>query len=280
MFYNFNKPASVPGAGLFSRGLIIKTESVFTAIKEINEILSLTNEPDKLVNTALDTFSQILDIECCWVQTINDREENELSLAADRGFSDDMRAEIAAMGLNSGFAGEIIGAGGKITIPDLNNDGVYGLDSFRAAGYRWLVAVPLMTYRAYGLLGTASKNKRLLDKDTAGLVSVIGGLIANALSKALFTREAPRRSKLPDIVALPEKTPAIADTKTEMAPVTLAADVTPDNSDPPPTSPPKEETSETKEETVKPPPKTTSKRTDPAFHAHARKMEHFRRTHK
>jgi hypothetical protein len=223
------------------QGYTIKTESVFSAIREINEILSLTNEPDKLLNTALDTLSQTLSLECCWIQTISDRKNQKLSLSADRGFTDAMRSEITKMGLNHDFAGQIIGMGHKIIIPDLSNDGAYGLGSFPASGYKWLAAVPLMTYRAWGLLGTASKNKKLLDKDTAELIMVIGGLIANALSKALITRcepqrqepnrPEPHRSKLPEILAIkPDKAPAPvpvpADTVTESAPVTTSADTT------------------------------------------------------
>jgi hypothetical protein len=99
------------------------------------------------------------------------------------------------MDLNHKFSGEIIGMGEKIAIPDLNHDGVYGLSSFRAAGYRWLVAVPLMTYRVYGILGTACRNKKSYDKNTTGLIMVVASLIANALSKAELTRNFQPQSK-------------------------------------------------------------------------------------
>jgi hypothetical protein len=151
-----------------------------------------------------------------------------------------MRAKITAMGLNDDFAGQIIGMGNKIVIPDLSNDGAYGLSAFHAAGYKWVAAVPLMTYRCWGLLGTASKNKKLLDKDTAELIMVIGGLIANGLSKALVARHEsrrpePLRSRLPDILELqpdraPTPVPVPVDTVTETTPVTSSADTTPQES--------------------------------------------------
>lgn len=272
-----------------SQRYIIKTESVFSVIREINEILSLTNEPDKLVNTALDTLSQILNIECCWIQTISDRKLQKLSLAADRGFSDAMKSEITSMDLLHDFTGQIIGMGHKITIPDLNNDGLYGLDSFRAAGYRWLVAVPLMTYRAYGLLGTASKNKRLLDKDTTELIMVIGGLIANALSKAHFTGISAPRAKLPALARLKSDIIApLPETNTSTAPDTPAAKAKPQNAPitPPVNSPPSplpEESLdivvEKKPHVAKSPLPKPLKPTDPAFHSHTRKMETFRKAH-
>ncbi len=168
----------------FFRGLNhIRTDSVFTTIREINEILSLTNEPDKLVNMVLDTLSQVLKIECCWIQTINEKRHQQLLLAAERGFSDKMRREISSMDTTHGFSEQIIGRGHNVVIPDLYNDGVYGLSSFRTAGYRWLVAAPLMTYRVHGLLGIASRDKKLFHKETADLLRVIASLIGTALNK-------------------------------------------------------------------------------------------------
>jgi outer membrane biosynthesis protein TonB len=95
-----------------------------------------------------------------------------------------MRQEIGTMDLNHDFSEQVIGMGHKIIIPDLSNDGLYGIPSFRKAGYKWLIAVPLMTYRAHGILGTASRNRKLLKKDTADLIMTIAGLIAAALSKS------------------------------------------------------------------------------------------------
>ena len=265
---------------------IIKTENVFSVIREINEILSLTNEPDKLVNTALDTLAQILAIECCWIQTIGDRKKQKLTLAAERGFTEAMKAEITAMDLTHEFTGQIIGMGHKITIPDLSNDGRYGLESFGKAGYKWAAAVPLMTYRCWGLLGTASKSRKLLKKDTPELIMVIGGLIAHAWSKSQMTGGAVRRGNLPDLLTLKPGNPAAvpADTRTDIAPVTPAARTTKDNcSDKLPEIPQEILPPEEPVQNIHEAPharKPQSKRIDPAFHSHTRKMENFRKTHK
>jgi signal transduction protein with GAF and PtsI domain len=182
-----------------------------------------------LVNTALDTLSQVLNIECCWIQTIRDRKKQLLSLAGERGFSDKMRAEVSSMGLTHDFCGQIIGMGNKIVIPDLNNNDAYGLSSFRAAGYKWLIAVPIMTYRAWGLLGTASKNKKIYEKDTAELIMVIAGLIANAWSKAHLTGSFNRRDKLPQVMMLqPDKITPLSDTTTKAPPAVSSPALPPD----------------------------------------------------
>jgi hypothetical protein len=262
----------------------------------------LTNEPDKLVHTALDTLTQTLSIECCWIQTISDRKNQKLALAADRGFSDAMRLEIASMDLTHKFSGEIIGMGNKITIPDLNNDGAYGLDSFRSEGYRWLVAVPLMTYRVYGLLGAACRNKKIFNKNTAELFMVVAAMIASALSKAELTLNFQRPSKpagpatpvletlpekelllpeftgiksvkatLPPLVVLPGRpldTPPVNEVIT--APSARIPNSAPVNFVPP--APPEKPADATAA-------KIPEKPTDPKYIAHVRQMESFRKAH-
>lgn len=211
--------------------------------------MSLSNEPDKLANMALDTLSRVLDIECCWIQTINDRGHKKLLLAAEHGFSPEMRREVAAMDTDHRFSEQIIGLGHKIIIPDLSHDGRYNLPSFRDTGYKWLVAVPLMTYRAHGILGTASRNRKRLQKDTADLIMVIAGLIATSLSNLYLSRQPsgagkPINSPNPDVKEEPvtfEKKPEVASSPSYQH---------------------------------------HAKHSDGAFHSHARKMESFRKSHR
>lgn len=234
-----------------SKGLAeIKNARVFAAIRDINEVLSLSNEPRRLLNMALDTLVQALEIECCWVQTINTAERS-LQLAAERGFSSEMRREIAAMEIDRGFGRQVVGAGNGIVIPELSRDGRYGLSSFRVAGYRWVVAAPLMTYRVHGLLGVASRHKKRLRKETADLVTVIAGLIGTALNKAGLSRE----------LTVPEKPEKSPDEAGHSDPINTGVE-TVKLTDP----------RELPEENDSKPP-------EGAFHKHAHKMKTFRRLH-
>jgi signal transduction protein with GAF and PtsI domain len=227
----------------------IKHESVFAAIRDINEVLSLSNETQTILNMTLDTLAQVLGIECCWVQTIDAR-KRLLHLAAERGFSSEMRREIAAVDMGHSFGKQIIGLGNSIVIPDLSANGRYGLPSFRAAGYRWLVAAPLMTYRVHGVLGVASRHKKRLRKETADLVTVIAGLIGTALNKAGLSRSYPVPKK-------PEPTPG---KENRPKPVIPKEEI-------PPSVP-----HELPEENVEKP-------AEGAFSKHASKMKVFRRRH-
>jgi transcriptional regulator with GAF, ATPase, and Fis domain len=215
--------------------------------------LSLSNEPEKLANMALDTLSQVLGVDCCWIQTIADKKQKKLTLAAERGFSPEIRREIAGMDMGHVFSEQVIGLGHIITIPDLSNDGLYGIPSFRNTGFKWLVAVPLMTYRAHGILGAASRDRKLLHKDTPDLIMTIAGLIAAALMKADLSKSAPEPER-----PVSDPTPEL---KKETAPeITLEETII-----------------------VVKPDRTLAnqpaKHADGAFHSHAKKMEVFRRSH-
>jgi signal transduction protein with GAF and PtsI domain len=217
-------------------------------------VLSLSNEPQKLLNMALDTLAQVLEIECCWVQTIN-AGKRSLHLAAERGFTSDMQTEMSAMDIRHGFTRQVVGLGDEIVIPNLSSDGLYGLSSFRSAGYKWMVAAPLMTYRVNGVLGIASRNKKRLHKETADLVMVIAGLIGTALNKASLSHQS---AELEGAAPLPDKdapeSPAVA--PPEKQPV--------DDISPAPHRQPEAEH-------VKP--------MEGAFHSHAHRMKSFRDLH-
>jgi len=227
----------------------INTGNIFAAIRDINEVLAISNEPRKFLNMTLDTLAQVLKVECCWVQTINFGKKS-LDLSAERGFTGPMQAEMAAMDMDHDFTRQVVGLGDEIVIPNLSQDGRYGLASFRDAGYKWLVAAPLMTYRVHGVLGIASRRKKILRKETADLVMVIAGLIGNALNKAGLSRQSPLTEK-----------PEPPESKGRPVNSTVPSEK------PPPPSP----NAPTDKHAVKPP--------DAGFHGHAHKMKSFRKLH-
>jgi hypothetical protein len=79
---------------------------------------------------------------------------NKLPLAACRGFTTEMRREMASMDLKHRFGNEIAGLGHKIMISNLSQDGNYNIPVFEKEGFCSLIAVPIMTYRIHGVMGT------------------------------------------------------------------------------------------------------------------------------
>ena len=148
--------------------------------------MSLTNEPDKLLHTSLDTLAEVLGIESGWVQTIEIG--GDLTLAAARGLTSEMKRTLGALKRNHPIVREVTGLGHKVVISNLASSDMEGIEPFRSAGIRWLIAVPLMTYRVHGILGAASRYRKRLDKHTPDLIMVTGRLIATALIKANMAR--------------------------------------------------------------------------------------------
>lgn len=161
---------------------IMKKEDILHIIAEVSEVLSLSNEPKQLVDMVLDMLLRILNIECCWVQLLSS-ESRELQLVACHGFTEDMKREIGSMDLGQNLAKQVAGLGDKIFVPDLSTDKKYGLSSFSKAGYRLLIAVPLMTYRIQGVVGVAARTKQWPHAETMDLIMVIGKLLGMAIDK-------------------------------------------------------------------------------------------------
>ena len=160
------------------------------------------------------------------------------------------------MDINHRFSEQIVGLGNEIVIPDLSNDGLYGLSSFRRAGFKWLVAAPLMTYRVHGVLGIASRNKKRFYKQTSDLTKVIAGLIGTALNKAWLAQKA----------AVPEK-PAKARVKENRGSSSKSRVKNPASTGQSASSNPSRD-------------KPVKKPVEGTFHKHAHKMKSFRSSHR
>jgi transcriptional regulator with GAF, ATPase, and Fis domain len=108
---------------------------------------------------------------------------DKLPLVASRGFTPDIQREIASLNKGHRFSQEIVGFGHKIIIPDLSHDNNQDLSIFEKAGFCSLVAVPVMTYRIYGVLGVAYRVRKKIDDDFPDLIAVIANLIGMAFNK-------------------------------------------------------------------------------------------------
>ncbi len=83
----------------------------------MTEMLSLTNIPERFLDTALDTLSRTLGTNCCWVQVITPGSD-KLTLSFHLGFTPHIQDKMAAMDLSHPLAQKVIGIGTRVTIPD------------------------------------------------------------------------------------------------------------------------------------------------------------------
>ena len=87
------------------------------------------------------------------------------------------------MNMNHYFAREVVGMGNKIVVPQLDKNGAHGMAVFSDAGFSSLIIVPIMTYRVFGILGAAYKQKRKFKEEYSQLLTVIANLVGMALNK-------------------------------------------------------------------------------------------------
>jgi len=175
-------------------GIPIKNQEILSVISEISETLSLTNEPRQLLETALDSLTEVLVLDCCWIQLIS-RGNDKLPLIASRGFSPEMYQEVASINLGHRFGHEIVGQGHSIIIPNLSQDGLYDIPIFEQSGFRSLIAVPIMTYRVHGIMGVAYRFRKKFGQDFTQLLLVIAKLIGMSLNKSLLYKKPPEKKK-------------------------------------------------------------------------------------
>lgn len=166
--------------------MIIKNEDIFSAISKVSYVLALSSEPVHLIEMVLDELLQALNIDCCWVQFVRPEDRN-LQLIACRGFTHEMTHEIDLVDSSKTLGNRVV-MGLKVIIADLLRDGEYGLSSFQKAGLRSLVAVPMRTYRTYGIMGIASRTEKRFSAEDAELLMVIAGLVSAAVNIAELSK--------------------------------------------------------------------------------------------
>lgn len=171
-----------------------KTEKIFYIMTAVSEVLSVSNEPQQLLDMVLDTLLEVLKIDCCWVQLVS-LESRKLWLAAHRSFTPDMKQEMDSMELGRSLGNQVAGLGHKIVIADISRDREYGLSSFSKAGLRSLVAVPLRTHHTQGVMGIASRTGMRFGTEVTELLTVIASLVGMALDKARLYQKALVREK-------------------------------------------------------------------------------------
>jgi len=177
--------------------MTIRKKDIFFVLNELSEVMSLTKDPGKLLDTVMDQLLELLGIDCCWMQLLNPN-SRKLELVSSRGFTSDIKREMAILDMEHGLYQQILGLGNKVVISNIHRDGAYGLSSFGKNGFYSLVAVPVRTHRVHGIMGIASRNKMRLPNELPELLIVIASMVIIALLRANLYQSAligERRTK-------------------------------------------------------------------------------------
>jgi len=168
---------------------------LLSMISAVGEALSLSDEPQQLINLVLDKLLQVLAIDCCWVQLL-DETSNQLMLAAHRGFTPEMIEEIASMKLGQSLTGRVAQSGQPIVIPDISADARHSLVSPNKAGMHSFTAIPLRAKgRILGVLGIASRRRAQPVVEDMELLTAIASQIGVALDKADLYQQIKQREE-------------------------------------------------------------------------------------
>jgi hypothetical protein len=164
----------------------------------------MTNNRNFVVEAALDSLAENLDIDCSWIQVTGPLSQYP-HLASFRNFTDDIHHEMSRIDRRNYFIDEVVGLKNKIVVPRLNNNDAPILSVFRKAGFRSLIAVPITTYKVLGIMGVAYRKKRTFSKDYINLFVVISNLVGMALNKDITTEDTMRQNYIRGRDSIPEK---------------------------------------------------------------------------
>jgi hypothetical protein len=160
----------------------MRKDRIFFIINETNEALSLSNYPRQILNLVLNVLSKLLDVDASWVH-LADATTREEALSASRGLTSTQNRELMAPELR-GILEDRLGTGDLVIVPDMARDDKLKSSPFVGAGFGSLVAVPLVTDRFRGTLGTMWRVTKGFDADYGFLLLVIGNLVCSTLERA------------------------------------------------------------------------------------------------
>lgn len=173
---------------------------LLSVISAVGEALSLSDEPQQLINLVLDKLLQVLAIDCCWIQLL-DEKSSQLTLAAHRGFTPEMVEEIASIKLGQSLTGQVALSGQPIVIPDISTDARYSLGSPSKAGLHSFAAVPLRSRdRILGVIGLTSRRRAQPLVEDVELLTAIASQIGTAFDKAELYQQIKQKEEQLDLV--------------------------------------------------------------------------------
>jgi len=176
----------------------MRKDRIFFTINEINEALSVSNDPRQIINLALNVLSKVLNVDASWVYLADVSTQEEV-LTVSRGITNAQTKELLAPELRRVLT-DRMGLGDLAIIPDISHDEYLAGSSFVEAGFGSLVVVPLVTSRVKGILGTMWRVTKGFDTDFGFLLLVIGNLICSALERAaLYERMRGGAEQEPEI---------------------------------------------------------------------------------
>jgi len=130
------------------------------AFKAVAEILAQFREPEELIAVTLDEIAKISGVNCCWLQQVDEKNNNRLILQGQRGFTPEMIKQIKSLKLTQGVIGKVVLSRKPTYIADIAAVPDFSLSSFVNAGLHSLIAYPVVSEQTVvALLGMCSRHR-------------------------------------------------------------------------------------------------------------------------
>jgi len=167
-------------------GDINRASDLLSVVNTVGEALYLSDEPWQILDLVLDKVIELLPIDCCWVQLL-DEQSGELNLVNHRGFTPEMIQEIASMKVGQSLTGHVALSGQPLVIPDIAVDTRYNLPSLTKAGQHSFATLPVGSEgRTQGVVGVSSSIENQFTKEMVELLAVLGNHISISLDNAIL----------------------------------------------------------------------------------------------
>lgn len=160
------------------------------ALNAIAATVSRSLELDEILSHALDKTLEVLEVEAGGIYLL-DEEAGVLTVAAQKGFSPQVVAEIDRLKVGEGFSGRVAQSGQSLVVRDVSADPRLTRMAVREEGLRSLATVPLSSKgKKLGTLFAVTHGYREFTDQDVSLLTSIGQQIGVAIENAyLFNAE-------------------------------------------------------------------------------------------
>jgi PAS domain S-box-containing protein len=163
---------------------IEENEKRLAALNQISSIVSQSLELSKVLNRAVDSVVDVMQVDAAWVYLLN-QENTELVLAAHRGISE----EFAKTNVGDGLSSRVTESGQPLFIEDVSKEP--GLPGTVKQQMHSALVVPLSSKgKVNGTLGVSSRSYRSFQQEEIESLVAIGSQIGVAVENVrLYQRQ-------------------------------------------------------------------------------------------
>jgi ligand-binding sensor domain-containing protein/signal transduction histidine kinase len=165
------------------------------ALNSIAAAVSSSLDLRRILDDAIGEILEAMQMEAGGIYLVQDNDQN-LTIEAYQGLSEDFIAEINNLQVGEGFSGNVIQNGEILVIPDVSADPRLTRSIVRDEGFHALVVLPLISRGM--VLGTmflmTHQYRQFVDKDVE-LLTAIGSQIGGAIENAKFFEHEHHRSE-------------------------------------------------------------------------------------